>query len=78
MGGGVEGRATNPCLPRIFYSAKISLKYELSIRPFQKKAYRVRGQQTCATRNVKVLQSKEYNRRNFGPTQRNEEFLPVK
>ena len=45
---------------------------------FRKKAYRVHGQQTCATRNVKVLQSKEYKGRNSGPTQRNEEFLPLK
>lgn len=37
MGGGVEGRATNPCLPRILYSAKISLRYELAINTFSEK-----------------------------------------
>lgn len=70
------GRAPTPCLPRILYSAKTSFKYELAIKSFSEKMLI----EFIATRPVlhemwkKVLQSKECNRRNSGPIQRNEEL----
>ena len=37
MRGGVEGRATNPCLPRILYSAKIVEVWAFNKDLFRKK-----------------------------------------